>query len=118
MVSGLTSATYEDKLKELNPQSLEDLRVRFDMIQVFKIMNCHDTGVHIISKIAGFLNPKTIFAPNYKKNAPNYKKMPKIFKKCLQFKKNVPNLKKCHQLKIKKIFQNSTNTFAPNYPQL
>ena len=87
MVSGLTSATYEDKLKELNPQSLEDLRVRFDMIQVFKIMNCHDTGVHIISKIAGFLNPKTIFAPNYKK-------MPPIIKKCPKFLKNASNLKK------------------------
>ena len=42
MVPGLNSATYADKLKELNLQSLEDRRVRFDMIQVFKIMNCHD----------------------------------------------------------------------------
>ena len=54
------SATYEDKLKELNPQSLEDLRVRFIMIQVFKIMNYHDTEIHIISKIAGLLNPKIL----------------------------------------------------------
>ena len=43
------------------------------------------TGVHIITKIADFLDPKIIFCPNLKKNAPN-----------------------------QKTFSNSTNTFAPN----
>ena len=39
MISGLSSVTYEDKLHELNIQSLQDRRERFDMIQTYKIMN-------------------------------------------------------------------------------
>ena len=36
MISGLQSKEYEDKLKELGHQSLEERRIRYDMIQVFK----------------------------------------------------------------------------------
>ena len=42
MVSGLESNSYKDRLKELGLQSLEDRRVRGDMIQVWKILNNHD----------------------------------------------------------------------------
>ena len=38
MISGLTSETYEEKLNELGLMSLEDRRLRFDLIQVFKIL--------------------------------------------------------------------------------
>ena len=37
-ISGLNPGTYSDKLKELNLESLEDRRVRADMIATFKIM--------------------------------------------------------------------------------
>ena len=39
MISGLTGTTYTDKLKELGIHSLYDRRVRFDMIQTYKIIN-------------------------------------------------------------------------------
>ena len=42
MTSGLTSATYEGKLAELNLLSLEDRRARGDMIQTWKILHGHD----------------------------------------------------------------------------
>ena len=42
MVSGLESNSYKGRLKELGLQSLEDRRVRGDMIQVWKILNNHD----------------------------------------------------------------------------
>jgi len=42
MISGLQSKEYEDKLKELNIQSLEERRIRYDMIQVFKLMHNYD----------------------------------------------------------------------------
>ena len=32
MISGLQSKEYEDKLKELNLQSLEERRIRYDMM--------------------------------------------------------------------------------------
>ena len=38
MVSGLTTGGYEEKLKALGIQSLADRRVRFDMIETFKIL--------------------------------------------------------------------------------
>lgn len=38
MISGLSGDTYEDKLKELNIQSLSDRRLRFDLIQTYKIL--------------------------------------------------------------------------------
>ena len=41
-VSGLKGSTYEEKLKELNLQTLEDRRKRADMIQTFKIVNGFD----------------------------------------------------------------------------
>ena len=37
MVSGL-SGSYEENLKDLNLQSLEDRRLRYDMIQTYKII--------------------------------------------------------------------------------
>ena len=37
MVSGLSGKTYEEKLAELNIQSLEERRVGGDMIQTWKI---------------------------------------------------------------------------------
>ena len=42
MVSGLQSNNYKDRLKELGLQSLEDRRVRGDMIQVWKILHNYD----------------------------------------------------------------------------
>ena len=42
MISGLQSKEYEDKLKELNLQSLEERRIRYDMMQVFKFMHNYD----------------------------------------------------------------------------
>ena len=41
-VSGLKGSTYEEKLKELNLQTLENRRIRADMIQTFKIVNGFD----------------------------------------------------------------------------
>ena len=38
MVSGLISKTYEGKLKELSLMTLEQRRVRFDMVETFKIL--------------------------------------------------------------------------------
>ena len=42
MISGLQSKEYEDKLKELNLQSLQERRIRYDMMQVFKLMHNYD----------------------------------------------------------------------------
>ena len=42
MISGLQSMKYEDRLKELGLQSLEERRIRYDMIQVFKLMHNYD----------------------------------------------------------------------------
>jgi len=42
MISGLQSKEYEDRLKELGLQSLEERRIRYDMIQVFKLMHNYD----------------------------------------------------------------------------
>ena len=42
MLSGLNGHTYEEKLYELGLDSLEYRRDRFDMIQVFKILNGFD----------------------------------------------------------------------------
>ena len=42
MVSGLTSHTYADRLKELDLPSLEARRVQFDMVQVYKIVHGKD----------------------------------------------------------------------------
>ena len=42
MISGLQSKEYEDRLKELCLQSLEERRIRYDMIQVFKLMHNYD----------------------------------------------------------------------------
>ena len=42
MVSGLRGNSYEARLKELKLQSLEDRRVRGDMIQVWKILSSYD----------------------------------------------------------------------------
>ena len=39
MISGLGSGSYEDKLKDLGLQSLEDRRWRSDMIKAFKIIH-------------------------------------------------------------------------------
>ena len=73
-------------------------------------------GVHIIPKIANFLDPKIIiFAPIFKKNAPNLKN---IFKFHLPICphlppiiKNAPNYKKCPQLK--NIFQITLTHLPP-----
>ena len=39
LITGLVGKTYEEKLKELGIQSLEDRRKRFDLIQTYKILN-------------------------------------------------------------------------------
>ena len=38
MISGLSGTRYEDKLFELGIQSLSDRRIRFDLIQTYKII--------------------------------------------------------------------------------
>ena len=38
LITGLSASTYEDKLKELNILSLENRRIRADLIQAFKIL--------------------------------------------------------------------------------
>ena len=43
-VSGLKGSTYEEKLKELNLQTLENRKKRANMIQTFKIGNGFDNG--------------------------------------------------------------------------
>ena len=42
MISGLTGNTYEERLKELKLEKLQDRRVRLDLIQTFKILNGFD----------------------------------------------------------------------------
>ena len=42
MVSGLVSASHEDKVKGLGLQTLAQRGERFDMIQKFKILNSFD----------------------------------------------------------------------------
>lgn len=42
MTSGLRGTTYEEKLSEVNLQSLENRRLRGDMIQTWKILHQHD----------------------------------------------------------------------------
>jgi len=37
-ISGLQSKEYEEKLQELNIQSLEERRIRYDVIQVIKLI--------------------------------------------------------------------------------
>ena len=49
-VSGLKGSTYEEKLKELHLQTLEDRRKRADIIQIFKIVNGFDN----VDKNTGF----------------------------------------------------------------
>ena len=39
MTSGLSSSTYEEKLKEVGLTTLEDRRIRGDMIEVWKILH-------------------------------------------------------------------------------
>ena len=46
MVSGLQGNTYEERLRELNMESLVNRRKRFDMIQTFKIL----TGIDKVPK--------------------------------------------------------------------
>ena len=41
-ISGLQSKEYEEKLQELNIQSLEERRIRYDVIQVIKLMHNYD----------------------------------------------------------------------------
>ena len=38
-ITGLSASTYEDKLKELGIESLRQRRVRFDLLQTYKIIN-------------------------------------------------------------------------------
>ena len=42
MTSGLRGTTYEEKLSEVNLQSLENRRLRGDMFQTWKILHQHD----------------------------------------------------------------------------
>ena len=39
MVSGLTGTTYKERLEEIGLMSLETRRIRFDMIETFKMLN-------------------------------------------------------------------------------
>ena len=57
MISGLSGHTYEEKLRELNLQSLVDRRTRFDVIQVYKILHDHDK-----------VNPETWFEFENRRN--------------------------------------------------
>ena len=42
MVSGLTSTSYEDRLKEVGLLSLQDRRLQYDLVQTFKIIRGFD----------------------------------------------------------------------------
>ena len=42
MTSGLRGKTYEEKLNELNLTTLQERRIRGDMIQTWKILHQHD----------------------------------------------------------------------------
>ena len=42
MIGGLTADNYEDKLKELGLDTLEERRKRFDMVQVYRILHRKD----------------------------------------------------------------------------
>jgi len=50
MVSELTRSSYSDKLIELNLQSLENRRLRYDLIETYKIMH----GVNNVDKCTWF----------------------------------------------------------------
>ena len=50
MVSELTRSSYSDKLIELNLQSLENQRLRYDLIEIYKIMH----GVNNVDKCTWF----------------------------------------------------------------
>jgi len=52
MVSELTRSSYSDKLIELNLQSLENRRLRYDLIETYKIMH----GVNNVDKCTWFFN--------------------------------------------------------------
>jgi hypothetical protein len=43
MVSGLKGKTYEEKLEELRMLSLEEKHYQGDMVQIYKILNGHDS---------------------------------------------------------------------------
>ena len=43
-ISGLKGQTYEERLAELNLQSLQNRRVEIDMVQTFKLVNGTDSG--------------------------------------------------------------------------
>ena len=50
MVSGLTGSSYSEKLIELNLQSLESRRLRYDLIETYKIIH----GVNNVDKCTWF----------------------------------------------------------------
>ena len=50
MVSELTRSSYSEKLKELNLQSLENQRLRYDLIETYKIIH----GVNNVDKCSWF----------------------------------------------------------------
>ena len=50
MVSGLTGSSYSEKLIELNLQSLENRRLRYDLIETYKIIH----GVNNVNKCTWF----------------------------------------------------------------
>ena len=50
MVSELTRSSYSDKLIENNLQSLENRRLRYDLIETYKIMH----GVNNVDKCTWF----------------------------------------------------------------
>ena len=50
MVSGLTGSSYTEKLIELNLQSLENRRLRYDLIETYIIIH----GVNNVNKCTWF----------------------------------------------------------------
>ena len=50
MISGLTGKTYTEKLKEVGLWSLEDRRIRYDMVETYKILH----GVTKVNKTTWF----------------------------------------------------------------
>ena len=46
MISGLQGRTYEEKLKELKPESLKNRRLKLFLVQTFKIIK----GMHNIEE--------------------------------------------------------------------
>ena len=69
LIDGLRGNTYEERLAELDLRTLEERRVRIDLIQTYKIINGHDNVDHSTwFKIVGNHATRTTRSTGYHKN--------------------------------------------------